>query len=321
MISLGFEPATLTVFAVLAGGLLFLDMFSHRKNGAMSLRAASLWSLFYVGAAVLFGVYLWLTHDAQVASLFFAGYTLEKVLSVDNLIVFGAVFAYFGVPANQQHRILYYGIFGAILFRAIFVAVGAGTLGLFGWVTELIFGLLIALSAYKMLCATITDDGDNEIDHDSRWYIQWIRKVFDVVYARDVNRFFVRGYRGHGDHRVSATTLLLCLVAVEVTDIMFAFDSIPTIIAVSQDPMIILTSMLFAMLGLRSLYFVLVALQRFMVHLEKAVIVVLGMIAAKLIGHALWDVHVDPMISLAAVLGVLGCGFVASWVWPESGVV
>lgn len=313
MILLGFEPLTLAVLLALAGGLLTLDMVAHRRNGAISLRAASLWSVFYVVAAVLFGCYLWATHDAQIASLFFAGYTLEKVLSVDNLIVFAAVFAYFGVPAKHQHRILHYGIFGAILFRTIFVAIGVGTLGFFGWITELVFGLLIAASAYKMWRFAGSDD---EIDHDNRWYIIWTRKLFDVVHAEGVNKFFVRGRHPKGLHRVSATTLLLCLVAVEVTDVMFAFDSIPTIVAVSQDPMIILSAMFFAMLGLRSMYFVLVALQRFLCRLEKAVILVLVLVAAKLIGHALWGVHVDPMISLALVLGVLGSGVAASWLWP-----
>lgn len=321
MRTIGFPLETILIFAVVALGALIYDLSAHKTAAKVSLGSAIRWSILYIALAVGFGGWVWFDHGAHAASLFFTGYALEKVLSVDNLIVFTAIFSYFGIPEENRHRVLHYGIIGAIVFRLIFVAIGTGSLALFGPWAEGVFAVIIGYTAWVMLRK---GDDDEVVDHRSRWYVRWVGKVFPISDAMSPN-FFVKEAltlhppNGGLDIRTvtKATPLFLCLVAVEVSDILFAFDSVPAIIAVTQDPVIVYTAMIFAILGLRSLYFVLEALNRFLVHLEKAVIAVLFFIAFKLLAHATMGFKMNPMHSLVIVLGTLALGVVASWLFPE----
>ena len=328
----GFPLETIAVFFVVIGFSLFIDLYAHRKAHEISVLDASLWSLFWVSLAVAFYFYLWLRFDRQWADLYLAGVALEKSLSVDNLMVFMAIFASFGIRGALQHRILYWGILGALVFRAVFVAVGAGVFSLAPWV-GFVFAAVVAWSGWKMLTA---DDGGEEItDYSEHWSVRLVRRVLPVFPRLHAERFFVTravvadlarsdpSLRTLPPAAVLATPAFLCLMAIETSDVMFAFDSVPAVIAVTQEPLLVYAAMIFAVLGLRSLYFVLAALTKYLVHLEKAVIGLLFFIAAKLFlqsgEHVFgWDfLHISANASLIVVLATLAAGVAASFIWPE----
>jgi tellurite resistance protein TerC len=297
--------ATSVLLVVTAAATLAADLYSHRDRAEITLADAGKWSLIYVAVAFGFAAMLLTSAGSAAASLFLSGYVLEKILSIDNLLVFGAVFTYFGINEAFRHRILHIGIIGAVLFRLVFVTVGVSLLVLIGRPVEFLFGLFVAWSAYKLLK---TEDDDAEVDHETRWYIKWARKVFPVVADASKNKFFVRAAGG----LLSATPLLLCMVALEVTDVMFSFDSVPVVISVTRDPVLIYSAMVFAMMGLRSMYFVLAALQKYLEHLGKAVAVILGFVALKLFAHSILGVDVPPFTSLFIIAVILTAGVVAS---------
>ncbi|KAA5605858.1 TerC/Alx family metal homeostasis membrane protein [Roseospira marina] len=328
----GFPVETVAIFFGAISLSVFMDLFAHRKNKEISVLDASLWSVFWVGLAVAFYGYLWVRFDKQWADLYLAGVALEKSLSIDNLMVFMAIFASFGIRGALQHRILYWGIIGALVFRALFVAAGTGLFQLTPWV-GFIFAAIVAWSGWKMLRAS--GDDEDIVDYSEHWSVKMTEKVMPIFPRLHAERFFVTRaivkdladadptIRTAKDAAVFATPAFLCLMAIETSDIMFAFDSVPAVIAVTQEPLLVYAAMIFAVLGLRSLYFVLAALTRYLVHLEKAVIALLFFIAFKLTvqsgEHVFgWDfLHIDPNVSLLVVLGTLAVGVVASFIWPE----
>ncbi len=293
---------TVTLFAIVVFIAVKFDLNAHRDDAPITLRDAAKWSLIYVGISLAFAAYLGLVRGGHAASLFLTGYVMEKALSVDNLMVFGAVFAYFGIQPGFQHRVLHYGIIGAVVFRLVFVTLGAGAIALIGRPVELAFGGFVAWSAWKMI--TAGDDGNEQVDHANRWYIKWTKRFLPVTADASMNRFF--------NAARMATPLLLCLIAVEITDVMFSFDSVPAVISVTRDPFLIYSAMVFAILGLRAMYFVLEALKRYLVHLGKAVSLVLAFVAGKLFLHALAGVEIDPLLSLGVVLITLTGGVLSS---------
>ncbi|MBK1664971.1 tellurium resistance protein TerC [Rhodospirillum rubrum] len=331
MAHFGFPIETIIIFFTVIGFSVFIDLFAHRHAKEISVRDASLWSCFWIGLALAFYGYLWLRFEKNWADLYLAGYALEKSLSIDNLIVFMAIFASFGIKGVLQHRILYWGIIGALVFRAIFVAVGTGLFALAPWV-GFIFAAIVAWSGWKML----TSGGDNEeiTDYSEHWSVKITARlmpVFPRLYAEHffVNRATVADLAKSDptlklakNAAIFATPAFLCLMAIETSDVMFAFDSVPAVIAVTQEPLLVYAAMIFAVLGLRSLYFVLAAMTKYLVHLEKAVIALLFFIAAKLTlqsgEHVFgWDfLHISPNVSLLIVLGTLAAGVIASFIWP-----
>lgn len=329
---LGFPPLTLAVFVAIALGALLLDMATHRADRPVSLVKASVWSVFWIALSLGFAGFLYIEHGAHTASLFVTGYALEKVLSVDNLFVFMAIFAWFKVPDQLRHRVLYWGVIGAIVFRGVFVLIGTSLLALGPWV-EVVFAAIVAWTAVMMLKGSASDEAEE--DYSRHIACRVATRLFPVWPKLHGNHFFVgrkvleaeaqkpenHGITLAGKGAIFATPLFLCLVVVEVSDVLFAFDSVPAVIAVSREPLIVYSAMLFAILGLRSLYFVLEALKRYLVHLEKAVIALLFFIAAKLglnATHHLFDhgYTIDPNTSLAVVMVVLMAGIAASLIFP-----
>ncbi|PSL14575.1 tellurite resistance protein TerC [Marinobacterium halophilum] len=329
---LGFPPLTMAVFVGIALGALLLDMVTHRDEKPITLLRASVWSVFWVAISLAFAGFLYVQHGPDIASLFITGYALEKVLSVDNLFVFMAIFAWFKVPDGLRHRVLYWGIIGAIVFRGIFVVIGTGLLAFGPWV-EILFAVIVAWTAVMMLRS---EEGDEEEDYSQHMAYRFAQKLFPVWPKLYGHNFFVSrkkleievqkpensGISLATKGKIFATPLLLCLFVVEVSDVLFAFDSVPAVIAVSREPLIVYSAMLFAILGLRTLYFVLEALKRYLVHLEKAVIVLLFFIAGKLALNATnhlfhHGISIDPDTSLLIVLVVLAIGIVASALFPE----
>lgn len=328
----GFPIEAIIIFFAVIAFSVYIDLFAHRKPREITLKDAGWWSMFWVSLAVGFYVYLWVRFDKHWADLYLAGVALEKSLSVDNLMVFMAIFASFSIKGHLQHRILYWGILGALVFRALFVAAGSSLFLLAPWV-GFVFAAIVAWSAWKMM-----NSGEKEeeiVDYSHHWSVRMTEKIMPV-FPRLHGELFFLGHKTVADLKASdpsivtpkgaglyATPAFLCLMAVETSDIMFAFDSVPAVIAVTQEPLLVYAAMIFAILGLRSLYFVLAALTQYLVHLGKAVISLLYFIAFKLAlqsgEHVFgWDfLHISPSASLFIVLGVLAAGIAASFIWPE----
>lgn len=325
----GFPIETIIVFLSVIGLSVYLDLFWHKDTREISVSDAAKWSVFWIGLALGFYVYLRLRFSPEWADLYLAGYFLEKSLSVDNLMVFMAIFASFGIRSGMQHRILYWGIMGALVFRAIFVMIGTSLFMASPWV-GFAFAAFVAWSAIQMLKSG-TDEQDIE-DYSEHWSVKLTGRLMPVYTKLHFDRFFIkhRELLVNGlDNSVTrngaiyATPAFLCLMAIETSDIAFAFDSVPAVISVTQEPLLVYAAMIFAILGLRSLYFVLAALTRYLVHLEKAVIALLFFIAGKMTlqswNHAIGDtgIHISPSTSLIIILGMLLLGVIASLAFPE----
>lgn len=325
----GFPLETIVIFFGVVALSVYLDLFAHKKSAEISLKDATCWSAFWIALACVFYSYLWLRFGKNWADLYLAGYALEKSLSVDNLMVFMAIFSSFAIKGILQHRILYYGIIGALVFRAIFVVIGTGLFMASPWI-GFIFAAFVIWSAIKML----QSGGDDEEieDYSNHWSVRLTGKLMPVYTKLHLNHFFVRNHELGKSADLAATTrkgllyatpAFLCLMAIETSDIAFAFDSVPAVIAMTQEPLLVYAAMIFAILGLRSLYFVLAALTKYLVHLEKAVISLLFFIGAKMAlqswNQAIGDtgIHIPPSVSLSVVLGLLALGVIASLVFPE----
>ncbi len=322
-----FDTKTAIVFAIFVIIALAIDFFAHRKDEKISFKSAAIWSVFWIAVSVAFGIYLYFAQGAEMSQLFFAGYILEKSLSVDNLFVIMAIFAWFKIPEGYRHRVLYFGIIGAVVFRLIFVAVGSELFALTPWV-QVIFGAVILWTAFMMLKSG-DDDGEIE-DYSNHLAYRFVYRVFSVFPKLVGHNFFISKREAADEVArnpsvqffdrgtlLVATPLFLCLCVIEVSDVMFAFDSVPAVIAISQKPLIIYSAMIFAILGLRTLYFLLEALKDYLAYLEKSVIVLLFFIAAKLIInalHALYGVgfEISSQISLCVIAGVLAVGVILS---------
>lgn len=336
MTHFGLPLEAVVIFMAVVLLSVWADLVSHKKSAEITVGNAVKWSLFWIGLAIGFYFYLLYRYGREWADLYLAGYALEKTLSVDNLMVFMAIFASFGIRNQLQHRILYFGILGALVFRAIFVLLGTSLFSASPWVGFL-FAAVVAWSAVKMLQASGGDE--NELtDYSDHWSVRLTGRLLPIYTRLHLDRFFLsRKLAGElaqkeqgsvtRDGLFYATPALLCLMAIETSDIAFAFDSVPAVIAVTQEPLLVYAAMIFAILGLRSLYFVLAALTRYLVHLEKAIIALLFFIAAKMTLQS-WNLavgetgfHISPTVSLAVILSVLALGVLWSLLQPGSGEV
>ncbi len=309
--------------AVLVGVLvlsIFVDFFGHKENKEIGIKSALGWSAFWIALAFAYYGFIWVQYGKEFASLFLSGYVLEKSLSVDNLMVFMAIFASFGIKSTHlQHKILLWGIAGAIVFRGVFVAVGSALFHLH-WGAQVIFGLVVIWSARGVI--GLGGNDDEEVDYSKHWATRLVGKIIPVHPAMDGEKFITikNGIK-------YATPALLCVFVVEFTDVIFSFDSVPAVIGVTQEPLLVYSAMLFAILGLRALFFVLSVAVKYLVHLEKAVAVVLVFVGAKLIYHpfgetlhAKWAFlphDISANVSMYIVLGTLALGVLASLVFPE----
>lgn len=330
---MGFPIETLIVFVVTVLVSLYVDLWVHRDAKEITLRGSVIWSLFWIALSMGFYGYLHLRFGAEPANLFLAGYVLEKTLSVDNLMVFIAIFSFFGIKGALQHRILYYGILGAIVFRLIFVMMGSAIMAA-GPYADLLFAAIIGFSAFKMLTGELSggDEDEAEVDYTEHRVVRLANRLFTIFPRLDGKHLLISGERARelaahdpaivlpdgGKAARYATPAMVCLMVIEASDVMFAFDSVPAVIAVTREPMLVYAAMIFAILGLRSLYFVLAALTRYLVYLERAVMVLLAFIAAKLALHAInkltgWPgFDLSPTHSLIIIFAVLGVGVIAS---------
>ena len=287
-------------FVVVVTALLAIDLgVFHRKPHAISFREAAGWSLFWISLALAFNAFVWFRFGPTAGQEFLAGYLIEQSLSVDNVFVFLILFSTFAVPPELQHRLLFWGVAGAVVMRGLFVFAGVAAIEAFHGVLY-VFAAILFYTGIKMLRA-----GEQEAHPEKNPLFRLFQRMVPSTPQWRGPAFFVRE-----NGRLLATPMMTVLVLVELTDLMFAVDSIPAIFAVTRDPFIVLTSNVFAILGLRSLTFCLSGLLDRLAYLRPALAVVLLFIAVKM-AIAEWF-HIPIGASLAVVAGVLGTGVAVS---------
>lgn len=284
----------------------------NRKTHQPSMKESVGWTVFYVMLAIVFGFCLPLFHPAggTAALEFFTAYSLEKTLSFDNIFVMSLIFGALGIPKEHQHRVLFWGILGVIVLRGVFITLGAAIVSQFFWVLAL-FGLFLIYTGIKTF---FIEDEQDEVDVEKSRVLQFLRRFFKI------SRSIFSDSEGRGKFTVKVnqnwyiTPLLVALIMVEVTDLVFALDSIPAAFAVTQDAFVIFTANIFAIFGLRSLYFVLLNLLDKFEYLGKAVSIVLTFIGVKILLAMPTPLHfhIPPDVSLAVVLSLLGGGVLLS---------
>ena len=299
-------PATWICFSLLVLGVLALDLgLFHRKAHATSFKEALGWTGVWVTLALLFNLGVWHFAGRDKALEFVTGYLIEYSLSADNVFVFALIFSYFGVPAQWQHKVLFWGILGALVMRLLMIFLGTALVLHFKWLLYL-FGVFLVITGFKMLLTR-----QNHPQLERNWLVRWLRKVLPVTAEYHADRFIIRSAG-----RWVATPLLLALFCIELSDLLFAVDSIPAIFGVTLDPFIIYTSNVFAILGLRSLYFVLARALHLFHYLKPGLAVVLMFVGAKmLLAHTTWKISTLP--ALFVVAGVLAVAILASILRPR----
>jgi tellurite resistance protein TerC len=285
-------------------GMLSIDLgIVQRKAHVVPFREAFIWTAVWVSIALAFGVITWVWRGGAVAQEYIAGYLIEWSLSVDNVFVWILIFTHFSVPREYQHRVLFWGVLGAIVLRLIFILGGTALLNRFEWIVY-VFGALLLVTAYRFLVRK-----ENETSVEESTVLRFVRRFIPLTEKYEGQQLIVK----RGKHRV-ATPLFAVLVMVEATDVVFAVDSIPAIFAITRDAFVVFSSNALAILGLRSLYFVLAgAVSRFR-YLRPSLGVLLAFVGAKMLLSEV--VHISTQISLAVIVAILGTGIVASWLRP-----
>ncbi|HVI24556.1 MAG TPA: TerC family protein [Myxococcales bacterium] len=289
--------------AFLAGivALLLLDLrLASRRHHAQKFGEAVGWSVFWITLSVAFGSYLWSRYGGEQGLEFFAGYLLEKSLSVDNLFVFVILFRTLRVPAEHQHRVLFWGVLGAVVMRGVFILAGVALVKHFQWVIA-IFGAVLVYSAAKLALAK----DDEEQDPTDNFIVRRARKVIPMTAGIEGPRFLVRR-----DGAILATPLLLAVIAAEATDLIFALDSIPAVFAVTDDPFLVFSSNICAILGLRALYFVVAGAIGRLTYLKVGLAGILFFIGGKMVLYK-W-VHLATGVPLAVIGVILAIALIAS---------
>jgi tellurite resistance protein TerC len=287
--------------------MLALDLgVFQRKAHFPYMREALGWSILWIVLSLLFNLYVWYDFGAVKALEFFTGYIIEKALSVDNIFVFIVIFSYFGVPADYQHKVLFWGVLSAIVMRAIFIVAGAALVAQFHWILY-IFGAFLIYTAVKL-----ATQKDVEVHPDRNPIVRFFRRLFPVTSTYEGSKFFVRK-----NGKLLATPMFLVLIMIESTDLVFATDSIPAIFAITQDTFIIYTSNIFAILGLRALYFVLANFMKRFQYLRFGLALVLGFIGGKMLIEPWFDIPI--YYSVLIIMLILVVSVVASLKMPENG--
>lgn len=280
--------------------MLTLDLLVfHREAHAVTMREAVTWSIVWIACGIAFGGIVWGVGGGEAAGSYYAGYLIEKSLSVDNIFVFALLFSYFAVPAAYQHKILFWGVLGALVMRALFIFAGAALLDRFHWAVY-VFGGFLVLTGVRM-----ATHGETEVNPARNPLLRAMRRVVPMTSDYRGQRFTVLEAG-----RLLATPLLAVLVVVETTDVLFAVDSIPAIFAVTRDTFLVFTSNAFAILGLRSLYFVLAGAMHRFTYLKVGLAAVLVFVGAKML---LSEVYTIPIwLSLTVIAATLGAAIGAS---------
>lgn len=284
--------------------MLGIDLFVHRKDHTVGMKEALIWSAIWTVIALAFNVLVYFWLGSKLALEFFTGYLIERTLSVDNLFVFLLIFSYFAVPSQYQRKVLFWGIFGALIMRAIFIAAGLTLINMFHWVIYL-FGLFLIYTGIKM-----ARQQEEEIHPEKNVVIKLFRKMMPVTKNYVEGKFFTRV-----DGRLFSTPLFVVLLVVETSDVIFAVDSIPAILAITRDPFIVYSSNVFAILGLRALYFAIAGLMQIFHHLNYGLCVILIFVGVKMLVSSVFEI--PSLVALGVIALVLILSIVASLIWPK----
>jgi tellurite resistance protein TerC len=288
--------------------MLVLDLtVFHRKAHTIKFKEAVGWSIFWISLAAIFAVIVYFWHGKATSLDFVTGYLIEESLSVDNLFVFLLIFKFFKVPGQFQHKVLFWGIIGALVMRFIFIFAGVALINRFHWIIY-VFGVFLVYTGIKLFKQT-----DSDVKPEQNPVLKAFRKFMPVTKDYVGGKFFVR------DKGLYATPLFLVLLVIETTDVVFAADSIPAILAITRDPFIVYTSNVFAILGLRSLYFALAGMMELFHYLHYGLAVILTFIGIKMLISNF--VHLPTAIALGVVAGVLAASVGASLMWPKKTAV
>ncbi|WP_294121337.1 TerC family protein [Sphingomonas sp.] len=302
-------------FFGIVAALLVLDLgVLHRKQREIGARESLLMSAFYIALGLAFGGWVWWYMGPTAGMNYVTGFVIEKSLAMDNVFVIAMIFTYFAVPREYQHRVLFWGILGVIVLRALMIALGATIVSQFGWVLYVFAAFLIATGIKMWVFA------DREYDVAGNPVLRLVRRHFNVTEQLHGNRFWLRQrVEGDGRARWFITPLFLSLAMVEVFDVVFAVDSVPAIFAITTDPFIVYTSNIFAILGLRALYFALAAMVHRFHYLKYALAVLLVFIGSKIfVADALGLAKIPPAISLSITFAILAAG-VGYSLWKTGG--
>lgn len=291
------------IFAMLA---LDLGVF-HKDSHEVSIKESLLWSLAWMALALLFNVGVWHFGGKEKGLQFLTGYVLERTLSIDNIFVFILIFSCFKVAPKYQYKILFWGILGALVMRALFIAVGVALIERFHWVIY-VFGAFLVFTGVKLLFEKEGDE--HELDPDKSRVIRIFKRFMPVTRENEDGKFFVKK-----EGKTFATPLFIVLLIVETTDVIFAVDSIPAVLAITHDPFIVYTSNVFAILGLRALYFAMAGIMKLFHYLNYGLSVILMFVGVKMLLVDIW--HVPIGLALGVIGGVLALSVVASLIWPK----
>lgn len=303
-------------FIALVIFLLVLDLgVFHKKDHVISVKEALLWTGFWIVLALLFGIFIYYAYEDHFFGIaidshsinsgndallkYYTGYIIEKSLSLDNIFVIAIIFSYFGVPLQYQHRVLFYGILGALVFRAIMIIAGSALIQNFSWMIY-VFGGILIITAVKMLFSN-----HEEVDPEKNFLVKLAKKIFPVSEKIEGHNFFTKI-----NGKTAITPLFLVLVVIENTDVIFAVDSIPAIFAVTTDPFIVFTSNVFAILGLRSLYFALAAMMNKFKYLKISLVFILAYVGVKMLLSNFY--HIPTLISLGIIIAAISIGITVS---------
>ncbi len=304
---LGQPVAAWLGFLVIIIALLAFDLgFANKGDHEIGISRSLLFSALYIAVALVFGAWVWWQIGPTAGMNYLTGFVVEKSLALDNIFVISLIFTAFAVPRAYQHRVLFWGIVGVVVLRAIMIGLGAALISQFGWILY-VFGAFLILTGIKMLMA-----GDEEPDIEKNRVVRLVRRIIPVTKELHGNRFFVRVPHGpNGAMTRMATPLFLALITIEIIDVVFAVDSVPAVFAITTDPFIVYTSNIFAILGLRALYFALAAAVHRFHYLKYALALVLIVVGAKIFWSHLVG-PVDSLVSLSLTLGLLAGGIIVS---------
>jgi len=295
------------VFIAVVISLLAFDLgVLHRDNREIGVRESLLLSAGYITAGLLFGVWVFFQKGGDASMDYVTGFLIEKSLSMDNVFLMAMIFSFLAIPRQYQHKVLFWGIMGVLVLRAIMIGLGAALIHEFAWILY-VFGAFLFFTGVKMLFSKL----DAEPDLESNVLVKFLRKHLRVTDDLHGERFFVRQDDGKGRSVLWVTPLFLALILIECADLMFAIDSVPAIFAITQDPFIVYTSNIFAILGLRALYFALAALIHRFAYLKYALALVLVFIGAKIFLVGIIG-KIPAMVSLSVTLGLLIGGVLLS---------
>ncbi len=296
-------------FLVLVALILVFDLgVFNRKNHEIGYRQSLTMSGIYVSLALLFGAWVWLARGREAGLDFYTAYVIEYSLSMDNIFMMSVIFAYFKIPRQYQHRVLFWGVLGVVLLRGAMITAGTALIHEFDWIL-LIFGAFLVYSGIKML---MTAEDEAETMENSR-IVRFLEKNLRITRIIDSQAFFkLINSPKSGKPVRYATPLFLALITIELVDVIFAVDSIPAVFAITIDSFVVFTSNIFAVLGLRTLYFLLAAMVSQFRYLSPAVSIVLVFIGGKVFYSYIFDAKVDSLLSLCITLAVLGTGMILS---------